>query len=327
MLQRQNYPFGFYSFDSDIGAAALAHHGLSPDRLPVAVLPDGRALVAPSNVEIAGAVGARTRPGEGVYDVVVVGGGPAGLAAAVSACSEGLRTSLVEPVAMGGQAGTSSMIRNYLGFPRGSAARSWHPVRSSRPSCSVPEMAYGSPAISLTVRDRLRVVGLASGAEVTARAVVIATGVSYRTLDLPALERFNGVGIFYGAAIAEARSFVGGRRLHRRRRATLRAKPPSTSPSTPTTSRWWCVRRLSRTSMSDYLITEIDATPQHRGHVRDRGRRWRWRSTARTARARRPPHRVDPDRTGGRLVRPHRRRATHGVAAARRFNATPAATS
>src|SRR5262249_6308467 len=118
-LQRHDMPFAFYAADSERGAELLRAAGVDASVTPVVVLHDGRTLVDPSNVEIAGALGARTRPGVGIYDLVVVGGGPAGLSAAVYAESEGLRTSLVEPTAMGGQAGTSSMIRNYLGFPRG----------------------------------------------------------------------------------------------------------------------------------------------------------------------------------------------------------------
>jgi thioredoxin reductase (NADPH) len=103
----------------EAGAAILRSAGVTADIAPVVVLPDGRRLIDPSNIEVADALGARARPGSGLYDLIVVGGGRAGLSAAVYAESEGLRTARIEPTAMGGQAGTSSMIRNYLGFPRG----------------------------------------------------------------------------------------------------------------------------------------------------------------------------------------------------------------
>jgi thioredoxin reductase (NADPH) len=173
------------------------------------VLPDGTALVDPTNVEVAEALGARTRPGAGVYDVAVVGGGPAGLATAVYASSEGLRTALVERVAMGGQAGTSSMIRNYLGFPRGVGGAELAARALDQAILFGTDMVYGGDATSLRADGELRVLGLADGTEITARTVVIATGVSYRTLDVPSLAPFNGVGVFYGAGLSEARALAG----------------------------------------------------------------------------------------------------------------------
>ena len=138
LLQRHDMPFDFHAADSEAGAAILDVAGVNPGVAPVVVVENGRVLVDPSNIEVADALGARTRPGSGIYDLVIVGGGPAGLSAAVSAESEGLRTALIEPTAMGGQAGTSSMIRNYLGFPRASAVPSWRRAPLSKPSCLEP---------------------------------------------------------------------------------------------------------------------------------------------------------------------------------------------
>jgi thioredoxin reductase (NADPH) len=259
VLQRHDMPFTFHSSTSQAGATILHIVGVDADAGPVIALLDGRALIDPSNVELANALGSRTRPGAGVYDVVVVGGGPAGLSAAVYAESEGLRTALIEPTAMGGQAGTSSMIRNYLGFPRGISGAELAARAFEQAILFGTEMIYGHPATGLRADDDLRVVQLSDGTEVPGRSVVIATGVSYRTLGIPALEQLDGVGVFYGSAIAEAASLagqpvfvIGGGNsagqaaLHLARFAsqvTILVRAESLAQS-----------------MSDYLITEIDAT-------------------------------------------------------------------
>ena len=207
------------------------------DTAPVVVLQDGRTLVDPSNIEIADALGARTRPGSGIYDLVVVGGGPGGLSTAVYAESEGLRTALIEPTAMGGQAGTSSMIRNYLGFPRGISGAELAARAFDQAILFGTEMIYGRAAAGLR-----------------------ATGVSYRTLDILSLEPFNGVGVFYGAAISEAAAlagkevFVVGGGNSAGQAAVYLAKFASRVTI--------LVRGESLAqSMPEYLITEIDATP------------------------------------------------------------------
>lgn len=260
LLQRHDMPFAFHPADSDTGAAILHTAGVSAGNAPVVLLQDGRTFVDPSNIELAGALGARTRPGSGTYDVVVVGGGPAGLSAAVYAESEGLRTALIEPTAMGGQAGTSSMIRNYLGFPRGISGAELAARAFDQAILFGTEMIYGNAAASVRVDGDLRIVRLTDGTEVPTRVVVIATGVSYRTLDVPSLEAFNGVGVYYGAATAEATTLpdqevavVGGGNsagqaaVHLARFAsqvTILVRGESLAQS-----------------MSEYLITEIDATP------------------------------------------------------------------
>jgi thioredoxin reductase (NADPH) len=260
LLQRHNMPFAFHHADSEAGAAILQTAGVDADTAPVVVLQDGRTFVDPSNIEIADALGARTRPGSGTYDVVVVGGGPAGLSAAVYAESEGLRTALIEPTAMGGQAGTSSMIRNYLGFPRGISGAELAARAFDQAILFGTEMIYGHAAASLRVDGDLRIVQLADGTDVPARAVVIATGVSYRTLDIPSLEPFNGVGVYYGAAISEAVAlagrevFVVGGGNSAGQAAVYLAKFASRVTI--------LVRDGSLAqSMSEYLVTEIDATP------------------------------------------------------------------
>ncbi len=259
LLQRHDVPFAFHAADSEAGAAILDIAGVSAGVTPVVVLQDGRAFVDPSNIEIADALGARTRPGSGIYDLIVVGGGPAGLSAAVSAESEGLRTALIEPTAMGGQAGTSSMIRNYLGFPRGISGAELAARAFEQAILFGTEMIYGIAASGLRVDGDLRIVQLADGTDVPGRAVVIATGVSYRTLGIPSLEPLNGVGLYYGAAISEAPAlggqdvFVVGGGNSAGQAAVYLAKFA------------FRVTMLVRSetlaqSMSDYLVNEIDRT-------------------------------------------------------------------
>jgi thioredoxin reductase (NADPH) len=209
LLQRHDLPYGFYPRDSAAGRALLAEHGVDAGECVVIVTGSGTALVDPTNVEVADAIGARTAPGAGTYDVVVVGGGPAGLAAAVSASSEGLRTALVEQVALGGQAGTSSLIRNYLGFPRGISGAELAARAVDQAILFGTDLVYGGRVSSLRAEGPRRIVTLADGREIAARTVVIATGVTYRRLDVPALDALTGVGVFYGAATAEARSLAG----------------------------------------------------------------------------------------------------------------------
>jgi thioredoxin reductase (NADPH) len=259
LLQRHDVPFTFHAADSEAGTAILDTAGINAGAAPVVVLQDGRALVDPSNVALADALGARTRPGSGVYDLIVVGGGPAGLSAAVYAESEGLRTALIEPTAMGGQAGTSSMIRNYLGFPRGISGTELAARAFEQAILFGTEMIYGTAATDLSVDGDIRIVQLADGTEVPGRAVVIATGVSYRTLEIPSLEPLNGVGLYYGAAISEAPAlagqevFVVGGGNSAGQAAVYLAKFASR------------VTILVRSdtlaeSMSDYLVTEIEET-------------------------------------------------------------------
>jgi len=134
-LTRMGISHGWYLADSDAGRQLLTEAGQDGSRLPVVVFHSGRVFVDPSNAELAEALGFGTRPGAGAYDLVIVGAGPAGLAAAVYAASEGLRTLVVEPQVVGGQAGTSALIRNYLGFPAGSAATTSPTGRLSRRGC------------------------------------------------------------------------------------------------------------------------------------------------------------------------------------------------
>jgi thioredoxin reductase (NADPH) len=181
---------------------------LGRPRLPVVVTFDGRVLEDPTNAEIAGALGVRTRPPSASYDVIVIGAGPAGLAAAVYAASEGLRTLLLEREAIGGQAGTSSSIRNYLGFPRGISGTELAVRAFEQAGIFGSDIVYGE-AVGVEEQAQDYVVKLRDGGTVRSRAVVVATGVSYRRLGIPALDAYTGSGLFYGAAASEAKAMQG----------------------------------------------------------------------------------------------------------------------
>ena len=204
-LSRNRVPYEWVDIDIDATASALAG-SLAGDltHLPVVIFPDAAHLVAPSMAQLASKAGMQTQASHPFYDVIVIGGGPAGLANAVYAASEGLRTVLVESHAAGGQAGTSSLIENYLGFPAGVTGADLAQRATAQARRFGAELLTGQEVVSLRREDPYRVVVLADGTELTAYCVVISTGMSARALDVPGLDALHGAGVYYGAAMTEA---------------------------------------------------------------------------------------------------------------------------
>lgn len=261
---RNHIPVGFYEAGSEDGVRVLGELGLAAPRLPVLVIqitPEPTVLQDPTDLEIAKAfvqVGFYDATVD--LDLTIIGAGPAGLAAAVYAASEGLHTLVVEKQAVGGQAGTSSLIRNYPGFPRG--------ISGSRLAYASFEQSWSFGAQFLFMRvatalervgDRF-VVSLSDGARISAGAVIVATGVAYRRLGIPTLEALQGRGVFYGAATTEAPTFRG-------RRVFVVGGGNSAGQAAMYLARFAAeVTVLVRgadlaASMSDYLVRELAAAP------------------------------------------------------------------
>ena len=259
LLGRNGVLYTFHTAESEEGRELLAQVGQNSTQLPVLILFDGQVLVDPSNEEIADACGVTPMLEQWSYDLVVIGAGPAGLAAAVYGASEGLNTLIIEGEAVGGQAGSSSLIRNYLGFPSG--------VSGAELASRAAEQAwlFGATFVYMRHVTRLRraggslVVSLSCGNEVTARAVIIATGASYRRLGVPSLEALAGTGVFYGAAVSEAQAAQG-------QEVYVAGAGNSAGQAAMHLSKYASqVTLLARgdslaASMSEYLIKEIEAS-------------------------------------------------------------------
>lgn len=205
-LARNLVPYRWYLADDPEGARLLAAAGVTASEVPLVVTTEGKSLVQPSEAELAASVGLTITPASDFYDVIVVGAGPAGLGAAVYGASEGLRTVLVERRATGGQAGQSSRIENYLGFPDG-VSGSQLTERARRQALKFgAELLSAREVVGLENVGSTRVVRFSDDSKIAAHSVVLATGVSYRLLDVPGCAELTGRGVFYGSAATEAMS-------------------------------------------------------------------------------------------------------------------------
>jgi thioredoxin reductase (NADPH) len=208
-LVRNSVPYRWYSVDEPEGRRLLDAAGAGPGEIPVVVTPDGKVLRSPRNAEIAAVVGLSTEPAAEFYDLIVIGGGPAGLGAAVYGASEGLRTVLVERQATGGQAGQSSRIENYLGFPDGVSGNQLTDRARLQARKFGAEVLTARDAVKLEARGPARVVTFSDGSEIAAHAVVLANGVAYRALGAPGCGDLTGRGVYYGSAATEAQACGG----------------------------------------------------------------------------------------------------------------------
>jgi thioredoxin reductase (NADPH) len=207
-LSSNQIPYQWIDVDQDPSTRELIRSFGDSNRLPVVLFPDGSHLAAPTNRELAEKIGMQTRGRLPFYDLAIVGGGPAGLAAALYGASEGLRTVLVEQNAPGGQAGTSSLIENYLGFPAG-VSGSDLARRAATQARRFGAELLAQEVVGLRREDPYRILRLADGSELSCYAVVLTTGVSWRTLEVPGIEPLLGIGVYYGAAMTEAATYRG----------------------------------------------------------------------------------------------------------------------
>ena len=208
-LARNQVPYRWYNSDEPEAERLLEAAHADGRSLPVVITPDGDPLIEPTDAELASRVGLATTPSKDFYDLVVIGGGPAGLGAAVYGASEGLRTVLVERTATGGQAGQSSRIENYLGFPDGVSGAQLTDRARRQAAKFGAEVLTTRNVVSLDVCGSARRVSFADGTSIDAHTVILATGVTYRQLAAPGLAELTGRGVYYGSALTEASACLG----------------------------------------------------------------------------------------------------------------------
>ncbi|MDB9529537.1 FAD-dependent oxidoreductase [Oscillatoria sp. CS-180] len=259
-LARNQIPYRWLDIERDDNAQKLLNYAeINGPCLPVVLFADGSHQRRPDNRQIAEKIGLQTQAANPFYDLIIVGGGPAGLAAAVYGASEGLRTVMIEREAPGGQAGTSSRIENYLGFPVGLSGGDLARRAVTQAKRFGVEILTPQEVTSMHLKDDYRVVTLADGSELTGHAVILALGVSWRRLTVPGIEHFTGAGVYYGAAQTEAMACAG-------EDVFVVGGANSAGQAAMYFSRFarqvtMLVRGDSLTkSMSQYLIDQIDAT-------------------------------------------------------------------
>jgi thioredoxin reductase (NADPH) len=259
-LARNQVPYRWFQADEPEGQRLLEAAGVDGLELPVVITSGGEVLVAPGETELANRVGLPTRPSTGFYDLVVIGGGPAGLGAAVYGASEGLRTLMVERIATGGQAGQSSRIENYLGFPDGVSGAQLTDRARRQAAKFGAEILTTRDVVGLEANGSARTVSFSDGMAIDAHTVILATGVSYRQLTAPGLAEHTGAGVFYGSALTEAVGctdndvFIVGGANSAGQAAVYLAK---TARSVSILVRGPSLRK----SMSHYLVEQVEAVP------------------------------------------------------------------
>jgi len=260
-LSRNHVPYRWLdAASSEDAQKLLEERGLDPEVLPVVLFPDGTALVDPEQETLAAKVGLRVQATQDFYDIVIVGAGPAGLAAAVYGASEGLKTLVIEPEAPGGQAGSSSKIENYLGFPAGITGADLG-RRAYMQGLRFGAEFLTQRAVGMRVDGQYRFVVLADGREVSTHVLLLATGVQYRKLEIPGAEALTGRGIYYGAALVEAAACKD-------EEVYIVGAANSAGQAALHFAQFACkVTMLVRASgleasMSKYLIDEIEHTPK-----------------------------------------------------------------
>ncbi|MFD2572875.1 FAD-dependent oxidoreductase [Spirosoma soli] len=255
------FPYQWIDVENDPKAQPLLDlYSIDHKDLPAVVLEDGTVLVQPTLSDLGGKLGLKPKASEGLYDLAIIGAGPAGLAAAVYGGSEGLRTILIDKRAPGGQAGTSSRIENYLGFPNGLSGADLTRRAITQAQRFGVEFLAPQEVISIQSQGLYKHIKMADGSEVVSRAILLSTGVSYHKLENESLDKFTGAGVYYGAATTEAYAFkgqpvyiVGGGNS---------AGQGAMYLSRTASEVFICIRRPSLTeTMSQYLIDQIEATP------------------------------------------------------------------
>ena len=312
LLANNQIAYRWLEVDEEPARRLLAEAGLGTDRLPVVLLPDSEPLVGPDPAEVAARVGLQTEEKMAYYDLVIVGAGPAGLAAAVYGASEGLYTVVVERGTFGGQAGMSSRIENYLGFPSGLSGADLARRATTQARRFRAELLTAQEAIGIDVVGNTRVVRLAAGTEICSHTVLLAPGVSYRRLDAEGAERLTGRGIWYGTASAGDAALLDGQEAFVIGGANSAGQAALHLASGAHVTILYRGESL-RKSMSQYLVDRIEEMPEEIT-VRLNTRVLETHGEERAG--------VDHDRRGRRrlagsghgALRLRRRRAAHGVA-------------
>lgn len=265
-LTRNQVPYQWLDIEKDHEAGQLLDStDNGKDHLPLVFFPDGTMLAEPDTVELAEKVGLKTRAADPFYDLVIVGGGPAGLGAAVYSGSEGLKTLMIESEAVGGQAGTSSRIENYLGFPNGISGSELARRAATQAKKFGVEILSAQRVEQVRVEDPYRYVTLSDGSQLSCHALLIATGVNTRQLEQPGIKEFSGAGVYYGASLGEAMAYkdqdvyiIGGANSAGQAALFFARYARSVTMLSRSSS-------LAR-SMSDYLVKQIQTNEKIKVH-------------------------------------------------------------